>query len=46
MYLGAHYASDSVNPEWFALAAHCVRELMEKVPEIVAVNSCRSDSSL
>jgi hypothetical protein len=40
MYLGALYAlKDSVNPERLALAAHCVRELMEKVPEIVAVST-------
>lgn len=40
MYLGAHYAlRDSLNPERFASAAHCVRELMEKVPEIVEVST-------
>lgn len=40
MYLGAHYAlRDGLNSERFALAAHCVRELMEKVPEIVAVST-------
>ena len=40
MYLGAHHAlRDSVNPERFTTAAHCVRELMEKVPEIVAVST-------
>jgi hypothetical protein len=38
MYLGIHYAlRDSANPERFVQAAHCARELMEKVPEIVAV---------
>ena len=38
MYLGALYAlRDSFNPERFVLAAHGIRELMEKVPEIVAV---------
>ena len=38
MYLGIHYAlRDVINPERFVLAAHCARELMEKVPEIVAV---------
>ena len=37
MYLGAYFAlKDSLNPERFALAAHDIRELMEKVPEIVA----------
>jgi hypothetical protein len=40
MYLGAHYAlPGGLNPERFAVAAHCVRELMEKVPEIVAVST-------
>jgi hypothetical protein len=40
MYLGAHHAlRDTVNPERFAAAAHCLRELMEKVPEIVAVST-------
>jgi hypothetical protein len=40
MYLGARYAlRDGLNPERFAAAAHCVRELMEKVPEIVAVST-------
>jgi hypothetical protein len=40
MYLGAYYAlRDSLNPERFVLAAHCIRELMEKVPEIVAVST-------
>jgi hypothetical protein len=39
MYLGAHCAlRDSLNPERFALAAHDVRELMEKVPEIVLIS--------
>lgn len=38
MYLGAQFAlKDTVNPERFTLAAHAIRELMEKVPEIVAV---------
>jgi hypothetical protein len=38
MYLGTHHSlRDSANPERFVLAAHCARELMEKVPEIVAV---------
>jgi len=38
MYLGTHYAlRDSSDPERFVLAAHCARELMEKVPDIVAV---------
>jgi len=38
MYLGTHYAlTHSANPERFVQAAHCARELMEKVPEIVAV---------
>ena len=38
IYLGTHYAlRDSANPERFVQAAHCARELMEKVPEIVAV---------
>jgi len=38
MYLGSHHSlKDSANPERFVLAAHCARELMEKVPEIVAV---------
>jgi hypothetical protein len=40
MYLGAQVAlKDSANPEHFVLAAHCVRELIEKVPEIVAVST-------
>lgn len=40
MYLGAHSAlKESLNPERFALAAHEIRELMEKVPEIVAVST-------
>ena len=40
MYLGAHHAlRDSLNPERFALAAHDVRELMEKVPDIVVVST-------
>ncbi len=40
MYLGAHYVlRDSANPERFVLSAHNVRELMEKVPEIVAIST-------
>jgi hypothetical protein len=40
MYFGAHSAlKDTLNPERFALAAHEIRELMEKVPEIVAVST-------
>lgn len=40
MYLGAlHTLGDSGNPERYPGAAHCVRELMEKVPEIVAVST-------
>src|ERR1043165_1479541 len=40
MFLGAHYAlRDSLNPERFVLAAHCIRELMEKFPEIVDVST-------
>jgi hypothetical protein len=40
MYLGAYYAlKDSLNPERFVLAAHVIREVMEKVPEIVAVST-------
>jgi hypothetical protein len=40
MYLGAHFAlKDGLNPERFALAAHAIRELMEKVPEIVSVST-------
>jgi hypothetical protein len=40
MYFGAHQVlRDSLNPERFALAAHAIRELMEKVPEIVAVST-------
>jgi len=40
MYSGAHFAmKDSLNPERFVLAAHAVRELIEKVPEIVAIST-------
>lgn len=40
MYLGIHFAlRDGFNPERFVSAAHCARELMEKVPEIVAVST-------
>lgn len=47
MYLGAHSAlKDTLNPERFALAAHAIRELMEKVPEIVAVSTPAHSESL
>jgi len=47
MYLGAQVAlRDSANPEHFVLAAHCVRELIEKVPEIVAVRTPAREEKL
>jgi len=47
MYLGAHHAlRDGLNPERFVLAAHCIRELMEKVLEIVAVSTPAHRSGL
>jgi hypothetical protein len=40
MYIGAHYAlNDNANPERLCCAAHEIRELMEKVPEIVDIRA-------
>lgn len=37
MYLGALTVLDSENPDRYALAAHNLRELMEKIPKVVEI---------